>query len=507
MHVTENSNLDDIERLKKKVERLEGLLSVTRAMSQVHRVSDLLDMIATEAARLMEAKRASIFIVSADGSELASEVALGVSSEGIKLDKLKGIAGHVYKTGETVNIEDAYKDKRFHKSIDRRTGFRTRSILTVPLLGPKGKRIGVFQVLNKREGQFNRDDEELAYAFATQAAVAIMNALEYEHLHREKTRLLKQFRAEFSLDALIGVSHQMEELRSLARKVADSAASVLITGESGTGKDLLAKAIHAESERAEEPFVAINCAALPESLLESELFGIEKGVATGVEERPGKIEAAHKGTLFLDEIGDMPVPMQANLLRVLQEREVERLGSRTPKALDIRVIAASNRDLEALVKEGGFREDLYFRLNVISITIAPLRERRDDIPVLANHFLQRTSSKYSKIWKGFTPRAIKALKSYDWPGNVRELENEVERTCALSAGGTIDLGELSDKLGTGPAADELQAGSLAEAVAGLERRIIEQAIAESEGNKSLAAQKLGLSREGLRKKMKRYKMK
>jgi Nif-specific regulatory protein len=499
--------LDDIERLKKKVERLEGLLSVTRAMSQVHKVTDLLDMIATEAARLMEAQRASIFIVSREGSELASEVALGISSEGIKINKLKGIAGHVYKTGETLNIEDAYKDKRFHKTIDRRTGFRTRSVLTVPLLGPRGKRIGVFQVLNKSEGQFNRDDEELAQAFATQAAVAILNAQEYEHLHREKTRLLKQFRTEFSLDSLVGVSRQLEELRSLARKVAGSSAGVLITGESGTGKDLLAKAIHAESDRAEGPYVVINCAALPDSLLESELFGIEKGVATGVEARLGKIEAAHEGTLLLDEIGDMPLPMQANLLRVLQEREVERIGSREPKPVDIRVIAASNRDLEALVKEGKFREDLYFRLNVISISIPPLRERREDIPVLASHLLGRMVQKYSKKWDGFTPAAAQALGNYDWPGNVRELENEIERACALSAGGTIDFAELSEKLRSGRPADETLAGTLAEAVVGFERRIIEQAIARSNGNKSLAAKKLGLSREGLRKKMKRYNMK
>jgi Nif-specific regulatory protein len=495
--------MEDVDRLRKKVERLEGLLAVTRSMSQVRSVKDLLDMIATEAARLMEAQRASIFIVSRDGTELASEVALGLDADGIKIDKLKGIAGHVFKTGETVNIEDAYKDRRFHKSVDRRTGFRTRSVLTVPLLGPKGKRIGVFQVLNKAEGTFDNDDEELAQAFAMQAAVAVLNAQEYEHLHKEKTRLLKQFRSEFSLDSLSGVSHQMEELRSLGRKVAASNASVLITGESGTGKDLLAKAIHAESDRAEEPFVAINCAALPESLLESELFGIEKGVATGVEERPGKIEAAHKGTLLLDEIGDMPLPMQANLLRVLQEREVERIGSREPKAVDIRVIAASHRDLEALVKEGKFREDLFFRLNVISVRIPPLRERKEDIPILANHFLGRMAHKYSKTWDGFTPKAVEVLKRHDWPGNARELENEIERACALSAGGKIDVTDLSEKLRPGHVAARPQGDSLADAVASFERQVIEQAIAESGGNKSLAARKLGLSREGLRKKMKR----
>jgi Nif-specific regulatory protein len=508
--------LDDIEKLKKKVGQLEGLLAITRAMAQVRKVSDLLDMIAHEAARLIEAERASIFVVSPDGTELTSEVALGVSSEGIKIDKLKGIAGHVYKTGETVNIEDAYKDRRFHKSVDRKTGFRTRSVLTVPLLGPKGKRIGVFQVLNKQAdagslksgippGQFSRDDEELAHTFATQAAVAIINAQEYEHLHKEKTRLMKQLRTEFSLDSLVGVSPQMEELRSLARKVAASNASVLVTGASGTGKDLLAKAIHAESDRSEGPFVAINCAALPESLLESELFGIEKGVATGVEERPGKIEAAHKGTLLLDEIGDMPLPMQANLLRVLQEREVERIGSREPQPVDIRVIAASNRDLEALVREGKFREDLYFRLNVISIEIPPLRERKEDIPVLANHFLNRVSQKEGKSRDGFSPGAMDVLKSYDWPGNARELENEVERACALSTGSEIDLSDLSEKLRSGRA-EEGKPASLAEAVAETERRLIRQAIAQSGGNKSLAAEKLGLSREGLRKKMKKYAM-
>ncbi len=495
-----------MERLRKKVQRLEGLLEVTRAMAQVHRVSELLEMIAGKASELMEAERASIFIVTPDGRELESEVALGISSEGIKFSKLEGIAGHVYKTGEKANIEDAYKDKRFLKSVDRKTGFRTRSMLSVPLLGPKGKPVGVFQVLNKRGVSFSRDDEELAEAFASQAAVAIMNAQEYEHLRREKTRLLEQLRRESSLEALVGASRCMQELRGLAGKVASSSAGVIITGESGTGKDLLAKAIHAESGRAQGPFVAINCAALPESLLESELFGIEKGVATGVEERPGKIEAAHKGTLLLDEIGDMPLAMQANLLRVLQEREVERIGSRMPKPVDIRVIAASNRDLEALVKEGKFREDLYFRLSVLSIEIPPLRERRDDIPLLANHFMHLISRKYSKSWKGFSLEAVEALKSYDWPGNVRELENEVERACALSGGGEIDRSDLSEKVRSRGAMAKLQGDSLADAVEHLERELIEQAIAGSGGNKTAAARKLGLSREGLRKKMKRLEI-
>jgi len=496
--------VDDTDRLKKKVERLEGLLAVTRAMSQVRNINDLLDMIATEAARLMEADRSSIFLVTRDGEELASEVALGVDGERIKIDKLGGIAGHVYQTGETVNIEDAYRDKRFEKSVDRKTGFRTRSVLTVPLLGPKGKRIGVFQVLNKREGFFSNEDEELAHAFATQATVAIMNAQEYEHLYKEKTRLLRQFKKDFSLDKMIGVSSQMEELKNLARKVAASQASVLITGSSGTGKDLLAKAIHAESDRAEGPFVAINCAALPESLLESELFGIEKGVATGVEERPGKIEAAHKGSLLLDEIGDMPLPMQANLLRVLQEREVERIGSRKPKPVDIRVIAASNRDLEQLVKDGKFREDLYFRLNVISISIPALKERRDDIPVLAGYFLQQASKKYSRKWTGFTPEAAEVLKNHDWPGNVRELENVIERACALSGEDQIGIKDLSGKLNNGGPEAECKGVTIAEAVSGFERKLIESTLAGSDGNRTLAAEKLGLSREGLRKKMKRY---
>jgi Nif-specific regulatory protein len=495
--------------LQKKLNQVKSLLRICRAMSSQRKTIALLELSAREAVAIMGAERSSIFLISPDSEHLKTEVALGVDSEGIRIKKVSGIAGHVYRTGEALSIEDAYKDERFLRDIDRKTGFLTRSVLAVPLVTPDGRRIGVFQVLNKKSGTFDSDDIELLDAFASQAAVAIINAREYEFLkkteetlRRERTDLIGRLKKKFSIRNFIGVSEKSAALRELALKVAQSSASILIFGESGTGKDLLAKIIHYESPRSGGPFVALNCAALPESLLESELFGIEEGVATGVTEREGKIESANGGTLLLDEIGDMSSPMQAKLLRVLQERELERVGGRKAIPVDIRVIAATNRDLTELIAKGKFRSDLLYRLNVISIQIPPLRERVEDIPVLAEHFLAQAKRRYDKEIERISKEALDKLCTFNWPGNVRELENEIERACALAPAREITVKDLSEKLRT--AAETVKVKTIENAVESLEKRMITDALKESGGNKSLAAKRLGLSREGLRKKLARY---
>jgi two-component system NtrC family response regulator len=286
--------------------------------------------------------------------------------------------------------------------------------------------------------------------------------------------------------------------------VAASDATVLIRGESGTGKELIAKAIHYASPRADGPLVRVNCAALPETLLESELFGHEKGAFTGaVATRRGRFELAHGGSLFLDELGDLPLHLQVKLLRVLQEREIERVGSSRPIAVDVRLLAATHRDLEALVKSGRFRDDLYYRVNVVTVSIPPLRERREDIPPLLDHFLEKFAATNGKVIQGLTREARDALLRYDYPGNVRELENLMERAVVLTRDDVIGLGDLPLSLKE-TEEEAAEAPSLPAAVEGLERRLIRDAMDRAEGVQTRAAEILGISERVLRYKLRKY---
>jgi len=295
-------------------------------------------------------------------------------------------------------------------------------------------------------------------------------------------------------------------------RTAESAVSVLVTGENGTGKELSARAIHYQSQRRSKPFVAVNCAALPESLVESELFGIEKGVATGVERRVGRIESANGGTLFLDEIGDLSTAAQAKLLRVLQEREVEWVGGRRPVPVDVRLVAATNKDLKEEIKQNRFRHDLFFRLNVIHIRMPALREIRSDIPLLATYFLRKHAKDLERDIQGFSQNAVKALMSYHWPGNIRELENEVKRAVVLTSGREIQVEDLSDaiveerlavpEMDSAKKSGEKQ--TLKDRVTTLEIQMIRDAMAQTDSDRRRAAKMLGLSHQGLLNKLKRY---
>jgi len=506
---------EDTARLSLKIERLEALLAVTKAMVTQHDLDKLLDIIAHEAANIVGAERASIFLVTSDRRALTSKIAIGMEETGLAFSIDAGIAGYVARTGEVIVSDDPYGDERFNPRIDEETGFKTFNLATVPMYGTDEKKpgpLGVFEVLNKKDGDFSEEDLEILLALSGQAAVAIENArllaelrLAQDKLDRENTRLRQRFLKEYAFENIIGIAPAMTELLSLASRVAESTANILITGESGTGKDLLARAIHGRSPRAEGPFVALNCAALPESLLEAELFGIEKGVATGVEERDGKIAQAAGGTLFLDEIGDMSLATQSKVLRVLQEREFTRVGGSETVRVDIRVIAATNKDLKAEIEAERFREDLFYRLDVVELCLPSLRERREDIPLLAEHFLEVYRLKSEKDIKGMSQEAHDVLVSYTWPGNVRELQNEIERAVALAKPGeTIGQEILSEKV---RAAAPSPLRPMADAVRALETGLIARALKESEGNKAAAAKLLGLSREGLRKKMARYEIK
>jgi two-component system response regulator HydG len=339
--------------------------------------------------------------------------------------------------------------------------------------------------------------------------ILVQKALEYYRLREENLTLKERLGSRFDFSRIIGKGRKMKELFDFLAQVAPSEATVMILGESGTGKELVANAIHHNSPRTQQPFVKVACAALPETLLESELFGHEKGAFTGaIARREGRFQAAHRGTIFLDEVGEMSPAIQTKLLRVLQEREFEPVGSSRTVKVDVRVIAATNKDLGKEIKEGRFREDLFYRLNVIPIHLPPVRERKEDIPALANHFLSLYREKNKKEIKEISPKALDLLIRHDWPGNIRELENCLERAVIVARGELIAPADLPPAIQNLPAGKEdaeipFPAGiSLQEA----EKALILKTLEDAGGNRSRAAEILGINRRTLQMKLKEYGM-
>jgi DNA-binding NtrC family response regulator len=337
--------------------------------------------------------------------------------------------------------------------------------------------------------------------FSLDHLMTVVNkALEVRGLRDENRKLKEELGRRYEFDNIIGRSAPMQEIFASVLRVAPARATVLLTGESGVGKDLIARAIHFHSPRKDRPLVKINCSALPENLMESELFGYEKGAFTGANfSKPGKFEQADTGTVFLDEIGDVPQPVQVKLLRVLQEREFERLGSNKTQRVDIRMIAATNQDLRAALEQGTFREDLYYRLNVVALEIPPLRARKVDIPYLANHFIHKLAPDSGSQVESITPAAMELLLEHSWPGNVRELENVIERSLVMATGSQLDARDIKLDVPRHrqPAAGEL---ALPEGMSldQYEQELIRQALKKADGNKSRAARLLGLTRNALR---------
>jgi Nif-specific regulatory protein len=506
----------DTHKRKQLEDKLLAILKISQRINSERDLAALLNLIAQEATRLMEADRATIFLLDREKLELWSIVTL--DSEPIRFDARLGLAGAAALTGQTISVEDAYEDPRFYKEIDEYTGYHTQSLLVMPLSKNEGEIIGTFQILNKKSGTFNKEDEEILKALAEQVVIAIETAHLVEELKRhrgqlieENSQLWKEVKGKFSAQNILGMSRRIQDVVRLIEQISDTSVDVLVTGQSGTGKELAAKAIHYNSSRSHSPFVALNSAALPENLVETELFGIEKGVATGVEGRIGKFEAANGGTFFLDEIGDLSLLAQAKILRVLQERVIERVGGRKAVPVDVRIIAATNKDLEEEIEKGTFREDLYYRLKVIHIDMPPLREIPEDIPILANHLLDKYCREMKKDAKKLSPGAVRWLMSYPWPGNVRQLENELKRIVVLTPRETImeeDLPETMKKNSTEVVSSKTgPMRSLKETVEELEKRMILEALGNCRQNQLQAAKALGLSRSGLIKKMKRYEIK
>ena len=357
--------------------------------------------------------------------------------------------------------------------------------------------------------------KEGAYDFLTKPlkrhhlVKSVRKALEKQALVQENRRLRAKVQQLSKPGGLVGQSPAFRATMDIVRQAAPSSATILLLGESGTGKELVARAIHDLSQRAESPFVPINCAAIPESILESELFGYERGAFTGaVGRKEGRFERAHKGTLFLDEVGEMSPSVQVKLLRAIQEGEIERLGGTQPVKVDVRLVAATNRDLVQDVKEGRFREDLYYRLNVVRIGLPPLAERHGDVPILADHFLRSFCEKHGRSFTGFTKAAMEAMERHGWPGNVRELENAVERAVVLARGDAIELSDLPETVrgatadGAGGRAIVIPIGTPMDEV---EMRVIHETLRVTGGDKTLAAQLLGIATRTIYRKLDREK--
>ncbi|HET6582215.1 MAG TPA: sigma-54-dependent Fis family transcriptional regulator, partial [Nannocystaceae bacterium] len=444
---------------------------------------------------------------------------IGREGEGVQFSR--SVIDRVLASGEPVLSVDAAADDRFDgsRSISH---LNLRSVLAVPLAF-RGEVLGAVYVDHRlRRGNFDEHDLGRVEAFAELAALAVAHARALAEVRAQSARIAEQHaklgellearevevvglraRVEQAQPAgrhgIVGNAPAMQRVFKLIERLAETDVPVLIHGESGTGKELVARAIHDAGARRKGPFIAENCGAIPETLLESVLFGHARGAFTGADKaRPGLFEAAHGGTIFLDEVGETSPGMQTKLLRVLQEGEVRRIGENTARPVDVRVIAASNRDLDALVEQGRFRRDLYYRIHVVRIELPPLRERAEDIPVLVQHFAARHGGAALRI----SPAAMRALASHAWPGNVRELENEVLRWVAL-CDGTVEPTDLSPGLsGTTPVADpdDLR---IRPRVDRLERDLIARAMARAGGNQTRAAELLGLSRFGLQKKLRR----
>ena len=349
---------------------------------------------------------------------------------------------------------------------------------------------------------FTDSDARFLLSLATMVAPAVKTWRQMTAIERDRQRLREEnlaLRGVARREGFIGESQQIRDLLDLVRRVASTGANVMLRGESGVGKERVARLLHGSSDRASGPFVPLNCAALPESLLEAELFGIEEGVATGVQRRMGKIELANGGTLFLDEVGDLTLALQAKLLRIVQEREFERLGGRERVPVDLYLVTATNQDLEAMVERGDFRRDLYYRLRVVVVNIPPLRERRGDIPLLARHFLEKYGERFGRPGMSLDRRALAALMAYSFPGNVRELENIIQAAIALAPGDSITEQDLRLE-----PANEAARGPDRLALRDVERQHIERVLRSVDGNRREAARILGIDRSTLYRKLQQF---
>jgi Nif-specific regulatory protein len=484
---------------------IDRLKEISNWVSSVHDLDQLLELIIETATRMMDAKASSLLLLDPKTRKLYFKVATGEKKIDVKkfqIDLGQGIAGFVAENGEPLLIPDVSREPRWYKEISESIGFETKSIACVPMK-VNGDTIGVFEIIDKADGStIRKEDLSLLTVFADLAALAIGNARKIEHDRREIRDLKEALESRFEI---IGESQAIRKVVSDAIKVANSKTSTLILGESGTGKELLARLIHRAGARKDEPMIVLNCAALPETLLEDELFGHEKGAYTGATSRKiGKFELADKGTIFLDEIGEMSPVMQSKLLRILQEGVFYRVGGNDSIPVDVRVISATNRDIEQEVNEGRFREDLYYRLNVVQIRMPSLRERKEDIRLLAEHFLSVFAQERGVRDFKISEKAMQRMCEYDWPGNVREMKNAIERAVVMGNGRKI----VPEDLPTFSSSCEypgMQLGlTMKQAVDVFKKDYITLNLKHTNGNRSLAAKNMQIQRTYLSRLISRY---
>ena len=493
------------EQEQKRIHRLEAVLEIASQWNKTREMEPLLIQMAEAATKLLEADRASIFLWDKATHSLVARPALGVGEE-LRIPDNVGVVGQVLQTGESRRVDSKLNQHEIHRQVDTKTGYDTRTLLCVPMISRGGERFGCFEVLNKLEGNFTAEDEAALEELAAHASTTLENTQERLGLLAIRKQMTEQA-AEGA--RLIGQSPAIQALRSTVQRVANTDLAVLILGENGTGKEVVSQSIHYLSHRRDKPFIAVNCAAIAESLLEAELFGHEKGAFTDAHDsRPGKFEIASGGTLFLDEIGDMTLAGQSKLLRVLEEKIVVRVGGSTSIHIDTRVLAATNQNLAEMVRQKKFREDLYFRLNVVTIELPPLRARGDDILLLAEFFLHDFCQKARRKTLKLSAEARRRLIAHGWPGNVRELRNLMERLAFLSQGDRIEAEDLAFILSPrGEQASTLALDQpLSAATDHFQVEYITQAISRVRGNMSEAAKLLGLHRSNLYRKMRQLNM-
>jgi Nif-specific regulatory protein len=475
-------------------------------------VHSLLTKILESATRLCQGEASSLMLLNRETRELYFEVALGSKSKEIanytvKLDE--GIAGWVATHNKSLIVNNAETDKRHSRIIPEKIGYPSKTIIAVPMR-IKEECIGVIELLNKKGGTyFTQDDLDWLEILANQAALAIRNAQNFEKARVEINFLQTELSKNKGYHTLIAKSPVILEKLEIIDRVAQTDSTVLILGESGVGKELFAEQIHLRSPRNSAPFVRVNCAALPENLLESELFGHVKGAFTNaVQNRQGRFELADGGTIFLDEIGDLPLALQVKLLRVIQNKTFEKVGSDKSLTVDVRILAATNRDIEALVEKGEFRSDLYYRINVLPIYIPPLRQRPEDIPELANFFLKKYQSETKKQFEGFSGDAMEFLLSNSWPGNIRELENSIERACVIAKGPLIKKEDLFFKnISSIPEQPGEGSRNLKNAVNTFKVHFIQKVLEENNWNQTETAKALDIQRTYLSRLIKELSIK
>jgi Nif-specific regulatory protein len=498
----------------KRTEEFTLLYEISQALSESLDLRKSLYKVLEILSNSMGMVRGTVTILNPLRNEISIEVAHGMSRVAMERGKYQvgeGVTGRVIETGKPFLVPKISQEPLFLNRTATRRVVRDLELSFICVPVKKGDQVvGALSVDRPFDESYSLEEgERLLSIIATMIAQHVINLesiqLEREQLREENRRLRDELSKKYRITNIIGNSNKMREVFQMISQVCQSNATVLIRGESGTGKELAANAIHYNSPRAQQPFVKVNCAALPENLIESELFGHEKGAFTGaIRQKLGKFELANKGTIFLDEIGSIGTDLQVKLLRVLQEREFERVGGYHTIKTDIRIIAATSKNLEQAVEEGTFRSDLYYRLNVFPIYMPPLRERKTDILLLADFFLEKYARENRKDIRRLSTPAIDMLMQYHWPGNVRELENCIERAVLLCDGGVIHSYHLPPTLQTGEESDTIPALSLEESVANLEREMIIDALKNTQGNMARAAQMLHITERKFAYKAKRY---